>query len=113
MTLSIRSGRWLLAALALASAAAAGAGKGPGDPGGVPICKSRLAAAGEVGGFSHALQSARGKWEQQAAAAHGGLFSHWNNSGQRDMACRRIGGGMGSGVFHCTASASPCLGTAG
>jgi len=116
MILSTRSGRGLLAAFVLTSAAAAAgapeANKGPGDPGGAPICKPRSAAPGQVGSFSHAVQTARLKWEQQAAAAHGPPFSRWNNSGQRDMACRRIGGGMSTGVFHCTASASPCLGTA-
>lgn len=115
MTLSIRPGRWLIAAIALTTAAAAAApkaDKGPGNPGGGPICKARFAAAGEVGGFGHAVQSAKLKWEQQAAAAHGGLFSRWNNSAQRDMKCRRFGGGMSGGAFQCTASASPCLGTA-
>lgn len=89
---------WLAAALVLVAAGnAAAEGR---------FCGDKVEGGVAAGSTEEEATFKAQRWWSSRAGSLGRGYENWDNANDRDVKCK---GGNGDGVFHCKATARPCL----
>lgn len=96
---------WIVLAMAGLFGLAAGGGSNEAQAFGDKCFKPLKVTGDWSPSHRSAMASARGAWEAEVEARHGGRFANWYYSGDRTMDCKWDASGES---FICATTATPC-----